>query len=61
MAPAMTLPALAELIFAAVVATKGTPMVVSGNCLLVELSPRKGFLDSEIRTRWKAFSSFMGF
>jgi hypothetical protein len=61
MGGAMALPALAELIMTAIVAAKGTPMVVSGNCLLVELSPRKGFLDSEISTRWKAFASFMGF
>ncbi|KFZ07822.1 hypothetical protein V502_09720 [Pseudogymnoascus sp. VKM F-4520 (FW-2644)] len=61
MAPAMALPALAELIMTAIVATKGTPMVVSGNCLLVELNPNKGFLDSPISTRWKAFASFMGF
>ncbi|OBT43075.1 hypothetical protein VE00_05543 [Pseudogymnoascus sp. WSF 3629] len=61
MAPAMALPALAELIMTAIVATKGTPMVVSGNCLLVELNPNKGLLDSPISTRWKAFASFMGF
>ncbi|KFY24374.1 hypothetical protein V493_05285 [Pseudogymnoascus sp. VKM F-4281 (FW-2241)] len=61
MAPAMALPALGELIMTAIVASKGTPMVVSGNCLLVELSPNKGFLDSSISTRWKAFASFMGF
>jgi hypothetical protein len=53
--------ALTELIYTSVVANSGTPMVVSGNCLLVELNPRKGFLDSSINTRWKAFSSFMGF
>ncbi|KFX92844.1 hypothetical protein V490_05153 [Pseudogymnoascus sp. VKM F-3557] len=61
MAPSMALPALAELIMTAIVATKGTPMVVSGNCLLVELNPNKGFLDSPISTRWKTFASFMGF
>jgi hypothetical protein len=54
-------PALAELIYTAVVASKGTPVVVSGDCMLVELNPRVGFLDSDISTRWKAFSSFMGF
>lgn len=57
----LALLALAELIYTAVIANRGTPMVVSGNCLLVELNPRKGFLDSSISTRWKAFSSFMGF
>ena len=53
--------ALAELIMDAVVARSGTPIVVSGNCLLVELSPRLGFLDSGVSTGWKALSSFMGF
>jgi hypothetical protein len=57
----LAFPALAELIYTAVVASKGTPIVVSGNCLLVELNRRVGFLDSNISTRWKAFSSFMGF
>ena len=61
MGGAMALPALAELIMTAVVASKGTPMVVSGNCLLVELNPRMGFLDSVMSTRWKSFASFMGF
>ena len=53
--------ALAELIMDAVVAGSGTPIVVSGNCLLVELSPRLGFLDSGVSTGWEALSSFMGF
>ena len=57
----LALLALAELIYTAVIANRGTPVVVSGNCLLVEFNPRKGFLDSSISTRWKAFSSFMGF
>ena len=57
----LALIAFAELIMDAVVANSGTPMVVSGNCLLVELSPRLGFLDSGISTGWKALSSFMGF
>lgn len=61
MGTAMAFPALAELIMTAVIASKGTPMVVSGDCLLVELNPRKGFLDSSISTRWKSFASFMGF
>jgi hypothetical protein len=61
MGGAMALPALAELIMTAVVASKGTPKVVSGNCLLVELSPKRAFLDSSTSTRWKSFASFMGF
>ena len=57
----LVIPALAELIYTVVVASQGTPMVVSGNCLLVELNPRVGFLDSVINLRSKIFSSFMGF
>jgi hypothetical protein len=57
----IALPALAELIYTAVIASQGTPLVVSGNCLLAELNPNKGFLDSEISTRWKVLASFMGF
>jgi hypothetical protein len=53
--------AFAELVYSCVVATKGMPMVVSGNCLLVELNPRLGYLDSSISTSWKALSGFMGF
>ncbi|KAK2761219.1 hypothetical protein FQN54_001741 [Arachnomyces sp. PD_36] len=52
---------LAELSFNIVVATRGTAMVVSGDCLLVELSPRLGFLDSDASTPWKILTSFMGF
>jgi hypothetical protein len=58
---ALAMVALAELILDCVVATHGTPIVVSGNCLLVELSPRLGFLDSSISTPWKSLTSFMGF
>ncbi|VUC29356.1 unnamed protein product [Clonostachys rosea] len=57
----MIMPALAELVMAIVVGSKGTPMVVSGNCMLVELGPGDGFLDTGINTRWKVFASFMGF
>ncbi|KAK4139601.1 uncharacterized protein C8A04DRAFT_32928 [Dichotomopilus funicola] len=57
----LALPALGELIYTAVLADKGTPVVVSGICMLVELNPSKGFLDSSINTRWKIFASFMGF
>ncbi|KAF5349877.1 hypothetical protein D9757_013989 [Collybiopsis confluens] len=52
---------LAELIYSSVMATRGMPLVVSGNCLLVQLNPRLGYLDSSISTTWKALSGFMGF
>jgi len=48
MGSAMALPALAELIMTAVVASKGTPIVVPGNCLLLELKSQErilGFVD----------------
>jgi hypothetical protein len=57
----MVMPALTELVIAIFVASQGTPIVVSGNCMLVELKPDQGFLDSDISTRWKVFASFMGF
>ncbi|CAH0018609.1 unnamed protein product [Clonostachys rhizophaga] len=57
----MVMPALTELVIAIFVASQGTPMVVSGNCMLVELKPDQGFLDSDISTKWKVFASFMGF
>lgn len=52
---------LVELIYSCVIATKGRPMIVSGNCLLVELDPRLGFYDSVIPADWKAITSFMGY
>jgi len=52
---------LVELIYSCVVATRGRPMIVSGNCLLVELDPRLGFYDSVIPADWKAITSFMGY
>lgn len=48
------------LIYEAVIATKGRPVVVSGNCMLVELDPRLGFLDSEIDNWWKALVGMTG-
>lgn len=38
------------LVYEIVVATKGRPVVISGNCMLVELDPKWGFYDSEIGT-----------
>jgi len=48
------------LIYEAVIATKGRPVVISGNCMLVELDPRLGFLDSEIDGWWKALVGMTG-
>jgi hypothetical protein len=47
-------------IYEAIIATKGTPVVISGNCMLVELDPRLGFLDSEIDNWWKALVGITG-
>jgi hypothetical protein len=44
---------LPVLIYEIHVAVSGTPVVFSGNCMLVELNPKWGFLDSEIETYWK--------
>jgi hypothetical protein len=51
---------LPVLIYEIVVATKGRPVVMSGNCMLVELDPKLGFLDSRIDTWWKALVSLVG-
>lgn len=48
------------LIYECVIATKGMPVVISGDCMLVELDPRWGFLDSEIETFWKALVGIGG-
>jgi len=52
---------LVELIYSCVIVTRGRPMIVSGNYLLVELDPRLGFYDSVIPADWKAITSFMGY
>ena len=38
----------------------GSPYVVSGNCILVELDPRLSFYDSIIPTYWKVLMAFFG-
>jgi hypothetical protein len=48
------------LVYEAVIATKGRPVVMSGNCMLVELDPRLGFLDSQIDNWWKALVGITG-
>jgi hypothetical protein len=48
------------IIYEAIVANKGSPVVISGNCMLIELDPRFGFLDSEIETWWKVLVGFGG-
>jgi len=48
------------LIYEAIIASKGMPVVISGNCMLVELDPKWGFFDSEIETWWKALAGIVG-
>ena len=48
------------LVYEVLIAVKGTPVVISGNCMLVELDPRFGFYDSEIDTWWKLLISLGG-
>jgi len=48
------------LVYTAIIASKGRPVVISGNCMLVELDPKWGFLDSEIGLYWKAFVGVTG-
>jgi hypothetical protein len=48
------------LIYQIDLAVKGTPVVLSGNCMLVELSPRVGFLDAPIDAWWKAVVQWVG-
>lgn len=48
------------LVYEFVIAGKGRPVVISGNCMLVELDPKLGFLDAEIESWWKALSGITG-
>jgi hypothetical protein len=48
------------LVYEIIIATKGRPVVITGNCMLVELDPKYGFLDSEIENWWKALVSISG-
>jgi hypothetical protein len=48
------------LIYEGLIAGKGMPVKISGNCMLVELDPRLGFLDTQIDSWWKALSSIGG-
>ncbi|KAK4446667.1 hypothetical protein QBC34DRAFT_383018 [Podospora aff. communis PSN243] len=42
------------LVYGTIVATRGTPVVVSGDCMLVEMSPRFGGLDwGEVELWWR--------
>ena len=51
---------LPEIIYEGVIAGKGTPVVISGDCMLIELNPKWGFLDSEIENWWKATELITG-
>ena len=48
------------LVYEIVIATRGTPVVISGDCTLVELDPRWGYLDTDIETYWKALVTITG-
>lgn len=48
------------IVYEGIIAVKGTPVVISGDCMLVELNPRWGFLDSELAVWWKIFVSISG-
>ena len=48
------------IIYESIIAVKGKPVVISGNCMLVELDPRFGFLDSEIQVWWKFLVGLAG-
>ena len=48
------------MVYEIIIATKGSPVVISGNCMLVELDPKLGFLDSEISTFWKVLVGMTG-
>ena len=49
------------LVYEIVIASLGRPVVISGNCMLVELDPKFGFLDFEIETWWKVLTGITGF
>lgn len=48
------------LVYEAIIATKGRPVVISGNCMLMELDPKWGFFDTEIKIWWKILMGFTG-
>ena len=52
--------ALVEIIYLAIIASKGQPVVISGNCMLVELNPYLEFFDSEIENWWKVLVGLTG-
>lgn len=49
-----------QLVYEVVIATKGMPVVISGNCMLVELDPRFGFFDTVVPLYWKVLMGFVG-
>jgi len=51
---------LPGLIYTSAISTHGMPVVVSGNCMLVETSPRFGFYDARIETWWVVIVGFVG-
>jgi hypothetical protein len=53
-------PVLYEMAYLIVVAVRGNPVVISGNCMLVELNPRLGFYDIRVGGFWKFLMSTTG-
>ena len=48
------------MIYEIVIATLGRPVVVSGNCMLVEADPKFGFLDMDVEAYWKVLVGLTG-
>jgi hypothetical protein len=46
--------------YEAAIATKGVPVIMAGNCMLVELNLRLGFLNSDIDGWWKTSVGIKG-
>jgi len=53
-------PVVYEIIYLALIASKGTPVVITGTCMLVELSPRFGYFDSDVVFHWKLLMAITG-
>ena len=48
------------LVYEIIIATQGRPVVVSGSCMLVELDPNYGLLNTQIPSAWKALCGIVG-
>jgi hypothetical protein len=52
--------AFVEIAYFGLIASKGAPVAISGNCMLVELDPYLGFFDAEISHYWKVLVGLTG-